>query len=1362
MDAGSSNTVQYVSGALAEWSELTRSECSPPAIERLEGAFLFIDISGFTSVASRLSQQGGKGVERISDILTEFFGQLVSLVEREGGVVFGFEGDALKAGWRCDAADPSRVLKQCCACALEIQWKFGGWNANGQNLKLRMSVGAGEIELVHLGSPTHRCYFLPGGDAVEQAMALVPSANPSETLISHEAWLSIQDLCDAEVKNNGTVRLLRFKEPHHDDAHVGHRVDPLGNIDCYLPKALRARLNSALPNWVGDLRYVTIAFIKVLFANKAISLSHLNEILLKVESRVEGFGGEILEVSTSKEGLETLCVFGLPAGNPTDIGRYAILATIEVRDELNDDGFSVSAGIATGQVFCGPVGPERRRQYSVVGAAVYLAARMLSVAAGRVLVDQETMGSTSHAVSFDGPYPLHLAGIRDSVRCFIPLGLVQGPLTAQHAKLINREAELDALNNYFEEAANVTKIVLISGEAGIGKTALVSTFADHREAQILRSAGDTIDRVTPYLAWRQIINRCLQLDCTGSNIHRKKEAVQRQLRQHRDMLELAPLLNDVLDLKLDENWLTSNMPRDVRAEKLEGLLSWIIKQRLETDKSILILEDAQWMDEGSWRLLIDLIRLDLKSLFIISCRTFYDIQTSWRLELQKLGYQNLHVKRLSKADTIAFVRKRLNQASISERLVELVVETTEGNPLFIDEICSLLNQGNVSLENSNSDSDYAVKLPRALEATVRSRIDNLPMDDQLVLKMASVIGTNFKLHTLKAVAPENLDVAKSINTLAVQQLLKWRSAENKELSFRHQIIRDLVYDGLLSVQKQETHAALASLLEAKSASSDAVRLPLVLHHWRCANYPDKVVEYLDQVAALRLRQFDNLTAIELLNECLSLARAQGIELENDKKAFCHLLLGEAYVGNGLMAGGRKSYEEGLRLLGLALPRRTINLFFALLGEVLTQLWTRLTGPPTTFNSTQIIERKPFWNTFYIAAKAYENLVRIYYLAGEKTRVIYAVLKATNLAEALKEYTPALAMNYAVLGAICGTIPLRRQAEHYLKRASEIRELYNDPRVAAEVNLASGLYRTAITDWERANDNFVSGLEEAKKIGDRRRWCELAISLETISGPWLVTPAFSGIETWEKLIEELASVGRQRHDSHAVGCAILASLRGNRTLGRASHIQDSAEAFKELLCREDSELEIIHKVESCAHFAGMEFREGRVCEGDAWLQRSQEFMVKLNPSMKVRTLPAFSFLFDASLQKIVMSPKASRESVDLELPSCVVGMIMRFARIFPFGKPESLRCKGDLSAVTGNRHKAVKCWRESLRLATKCNMPLAARQVTERLKCVNESMAIDAEPNFSRSLDKHSDLRDVVEHAVANGIIDCLSLSELRS
>jgi class 3 adenylate cyclase/tetratricopeptide (TPR) repeat protein len=1366
MDPNLSKDLRYVSGALAQWSHLTEAECSPPSVERLEGIFLFVDISGFTSVAARLSREGGKGLERISEILTEFFSHLVTLIERDGGVVFGFEGDALMAGWQRDAEGLSSPLRDCCACALEIQWRFGSWNANGQNLKLRMSIGAGEVELIHLGDQARRCYFLPAGEAVEQATSLVAFADPNEILVSREAWPLIQDCCEADVHNNGAMRLLRLNGTLLKDKVPSERerTGPRRNLSHYLPRALRARLNSSLPDWVGELRVVTITFVKILFGTTKLPLPDLNELFLKVERNVDCLGGEVLEVFMKREGLEVLCVFGLPTEAVEDMGKRAILATMNINEELSSKGFNVSAGIATGQVFCGPIGPEHRRQYSVVGAAVYLASRMLSVAAGRILVDESTEISTLREVRFDGPWPLHLAGIRDSVKSFVPLGLFEKISCSQPPELINREDEIEVLRTMLEQAMGTPRVVVVNGEAGVGKTALLSAFADHCSldgVQTLQSSADAIDQVTPYLAWRSIIVQCLGLDSSESNASKKKEAVEKHLAKNQDVAALAPLLNDVLDLELTENWLTSNMAHDVRAENLKRLLTSIVAQRLEGKQSVIVLEDAQWMDESSWRLLIDLIRLGPKALIVISCRNLDAIQSFRRSGLQQINHHRLDLKRLSNADTIELVRKRLNQRTISDRLARLIIDTTEGNPFFVDEICHFLKQESISTDTNVTDQDYAIRLPKALETAVLSRIDHLSMDDQSLVKLASVVGTNFDLDMLKAVTPKGLDVANSINSLLAQQLFKPFPGVIEGFSFRHQIIRDLVYNSLLTGQKQEVHAGLAQFLESESVSADAVRLPRVLYHWRCANNPKKIVAYLDQVAALRLRQFDNSTAIKLLNECLSRAREQGIELGREKHAVCKLLLGEAYVGNGRMANARKSYEEGLLLLGQALPKGTFRLRVSLLGQALRQCRTRLSGPPSTKNVAPALETKPAWRAFYMAAQAYEDLTRIYYLGGEKARLLHAVLKATNLAEDLRECTPALAMNYATLGAICGVIPLRSQAEHYLQRASKVAKLYGEPSVSATVHLTSGLYRTSIADWTQAKASFLSGLDAAKTIGDKRRWCELAICLETISGPWLLTPAFSGIQAWDKLLEELASIGQDRADSHIVGCTVLANLRGNRVLGRTAHIQDGIEALKELLSSETCELELIHRVEGCAHLAGAEFEKGNFGAGTDWLQECDGLLSKLNPGMKVRTLPALSFLFDACLHQTSLARAEKKNSAQMDLALRTLRKLTHFARIYPIGRPEKLRCKGDLCAISGRSRKAAGLWRESLRCATRLKMALPAVQATERLRRAGQNDALvgpQALPDLLHADTWHPDVRDIAERALYHGSIDYLTFS----
>jgi class 3 adenylate cyclase/tetratricopeptide (TPR) repeat protein len=1363
-DADLSSISRYLPGALAEWSCCAEAVRPLPSIEYFEGAFLVVDISGFTKVAGRLSRRGEAGVERISEILTDFFTNLVALVEGEGGVVFGFEGDALLAAWRRDI-DPllPSLLLRCCGCALAIQRRFKDWKVDDQKLLMRMSIGAGEIQLMHLGDDAGRCHLLPAGEAVEQAASLIAFADGDEILVSSEAWPLVDERCEAEPFKDGAMRLLQVSAdlaPHTVSKQPS--TTPSRDLSNYLPRALRAGLNSSLPDWVGELRVVTVSFLKIEFGERPLGLADLNHVFQGVERKIDDYGGEILEVATNPNGLEVLCVFGLPSEVREKIGQRAILAVMKITAMLGSENLNVSAGIATGQVFCGPVGPEHRRQYSVVGAAVYLASRISSVAAGRILVDEATVLRTSRSILFSRPWPLHLAGIRDSVKGFVPLGTVDSAERLSSQEFINRQREIGVLDRLLRQVASGnTEVALIDGEPGMGKTALISAFADkcaQAGVRRLEGAADALDQVTPYLAWRAIILQCLDLDASVSKASEVVKAVQRQLARSNELANLAPLLNDVLDLRMPENWLTSNMARDVRAENLRRLLVWIVTQRLARGQNLIILEDIQWVDESSSGLLIEVIRSDPAALVIISCRNLHDVQRLIRgFSAKAIGYRRLSLRPLSKKHTVDLACKRLNRKQISDWFAQLIVDTTEGNPFFVDEICHVINQEKRTSSQSDDpiERDYAAKLPKVLETAVLSRIDHLPMDDQLVAKLASVIGTTFRFDLLTSVAPKGLNVASSIERMLTYQVLKPWPGNIEGFAFRHHIIRDLVYASLLTDQKRETHSALARILEADSSSTDSVRLPLVLHHWRCADNHKKMISYLDQVAALRLRQFDNATAIKLLNECAALAREHDIELENEKWAVCHLLLGEAYVGSGRVAEARKSYEIGLSLLGQALPKSTALLRASLFWQIVRQCWTRLIGAPSTETAASNPPRKASWQRFHIAAQAYEDLTRIYYLAGEKTRLLHAILKATNLAEGLRECTPALAMNYATLGAICGVIPLKRQAEHYFYRASELAELYNEPNVSSILHLTEGLYRTSIADWAQAKAHLLTGLEVAKAIGDKRRWCELAITLETICSPWLLTPAFSNIQDWDALLNEIYQTGRDREDSHVLGCAVLAGLRGNRILGRTSQTRDRIEAMTELLRQEAFELELIHRVEGCAHLASVEFAQGNIGAGDEWLQRCEGFLSELNPGLKVRTLPALAFLFYACVQRMALTKRGTRDAQELELASRALGKLNHFARIYPIGQPEKLRCQGDLCAMTGQVGKAVRLWQDSLRRAARLKMALAAFQAAERLKRAGHDRKLserETTADLLAPVDGWSDdVRGIAEHADRGGM-----------
>jgi len=528
---------------------------------------------------------------------------------------------------------------------------------------------------------------------------------------------------------------------------------------------------------------------------------------------------------------------------------------------------------------------------------------------------------------------------------------------------------------------------------------------------------------------------------------------------------------------------------------------------------------------------------------------------------------------------------------------------------------------------------------------------------------------------------------------------------------------------MLTTQRTEAHTTVARALEAKLGMEPA-SLPLILQHWRAADVTEGVMSYLDQVAELKLRQYDNVAAIALIQELLALAEQNEQPLDRQREAKCQLILADAAKSAGQMELSRRSYEKGLALLGMPVPAGPPGLAFSLVREALMQIRSRLFPPdlPLVSNTATTVDRE----NFIAAARAHDALTQIYYFAGEKKRLLHATLRATNLAERFHELSPTLAISYASLGAICGVIPLRRDAGRYLLLASHVASQFDDPVASIHVHLLAGLYATAVGHWSKARDEFAAGVDLSLALGDMRKWSELAVGLETISGPWLLTGSFLGIDEWHALILRICESGRERGDFQVLACGLLGAVRGYRVLRRFEG--EEVEQLAELVGHHSAELELIHCVEAAGLLASAAREQGDVDLYASWLQRAQEFLDDVNPGMKSRTLPALVAVFDACIDWRTdhVQPGAATEQ-QLAIGRGVVKKLEHFARIYPIGRPAALRSQGDLHWVHGRRNKTLKRWERSLRSAVALRMPRDAVAAQERLEALGgSSQALTAE------------------------------------
>jgi class 3 adenylate cyclase len=220
-----------------------------PECERFPAAVLFADISGFTALTERLAGTGPNGVEELTELLNDCFGELVELVGTYGGEVVKFAGDALVAIWPADD-DDSGVTAWAARCGLAMQQSLHGREfAAGAQLSVRIAVGSGQLSVAHLGGVRGRWELVVGGPAVVQACAAEQLARPGDVVFSPDAYdlvgaISTGEQVRLDAGGPPALRLASIRPPTNAAPLVRTgTVEAAGPaLRGYVPAAVTARL----------------------------------------------------------------------------------------------------------------------------------------------------------------------------------------------------------------------------------------------------------------------------------------------------------------------------------------------------------------------------------------------------------------------------------------------------------------------------------------------------------------------------------------------------------------------------------------------------------------------------------------------------------------------------------------------------------------------------------------------------------------------------------------------------------------------------------------------------------------------------------------------------------------------------------------------------------------------------------------------------------------------------------------------------------------------------------------------------------------------------------------------------------------
>jgi class 3 adenylate cyclase len=393
--------------------------------ESFPAAVLFADISGFTALAERLAASGAVGAEDLTRLLNAYLGRLVEIVAASGGDVLKFAGDAVLSLWQAeDDASLADAVVAACECALEVQARLGDYAADdGTRLSLKLAVGAGKIGTATLGGVRDRWEFLVAGPPIEQVGAANAHASPGDTICSPEAWALAAARCDGEAAPGGNVRLERVREPVALAPLEPVAVPPeaAAALRAYIPAAIRDRLDAGQSDRLAELRRLTVLYVNLPDLTEDTDLDAADEMIRTLQDALYRHEGSINKLNVDDHGASLLAALGLPPLAHEDDALRGALAALAMHEALERLGFRCSIGVTTGLAFCGSVGGERRREYTIMGEVVNLAARLMQAAMGGVLCDRETEAAApAGRLAFDPLAEMKVKGRKEPVDVFRP------------------------------------------------------------------------------------------------------------------------------------------------------------------------------------------------------------------------------------------------------------------------------------------------------------------------------------------------------------------------------------------------------------------------------------------------------------------------------------------------------------------------------------------------------------------------------------------------------------------------------------------------------------------------------------------------------------------------------------------------------------------------------------------------------------------------------------------------------------------------------------------------------------------------------------------------------------------------------
>ena len=641
-----------------------------------------------------------------------------------------------------------------------------------------------------------------------------------------------------------------------------------------------------------------------------------------------------------------LVYFGYPQAHEDDAERSVRtgLALIAAVSALSSPvPLQVRVGIATGLVVVGDmIGSGEAQERGIVGETPNLAARLQGIAEpNMVIIAEGTQRLLGRLFELEELGPKNLKGIAGPVRAWaaVRASSIESRFEALHASgltaLVGREEETELLLRRWSRAkSGEGQVVLLSGEAGIGKSRLTAAILEqlagepHTRLRYFCSPQHTDSALHPII--RQM-ERAAGLT-HDDKLHAKLDKLDALLAQTSTPIENAALFAEMLSLANDGRYRALELlPEHRRQKTLDALMAQM--QALTCRSPVLmIFEDAHWTDPTTLELFgqaVDRIR-NLPVLLIVTFRP--EFEAPW---IGRPHVIVLTINRLAKRDIDAMIDCVVGSDSLLASVRQEIIERTDGIPLFVEEMTkAVLEAGN---EHTAEHMAAAVPhpglaVPASLHASLMARLDRLGSAKE-VAQIGAAIGREFSHALLAAVVikPE-AELASALDRLVEAGLLFRQGVPpHTTYLFKHALVQDAAYGTLLRAKRQELHARIADVLEEKFPETTATQPEILARHCSEAGLTRRAIAYWQRAGERAAQRSANVEAIAHFKRGLDLIEASPDAAGHAEEELALLIA----LGPVLMATRSSAAPEVSRLYSRA---RALAQQLGRSAELYTALW----------------------------------------------------------------------------------------------------------------------------------------------------------------------------------------------------------------------------------------------------------------------------------------------------------------------------------------------------------------------------------------------------------------------------------------